>query len=125
MLVYRRSFSARARRALAVLTALSCFWLSAIGSVFHHHAYINTQENGQSVITGTAHTPYAAVAKSQQPGDLSPCLACEWQANSVSVALPSFEVPQPQASADEAISSTSSYIRLLAFDSPSRAPPAA
>src|SRR5438067_1623795 len=85
----------RQLRGFALLTALCCFWASTFGALLH------TDHLLAGVTVPAARTARATTAHASQTSPLQPahvCLACEWQANSVSCALPLFAVePVPHA----------------------------
>src|SRR5947209_2209689 len=83
-------------RGFALLTALCCFWASTFGALLH------TDHLLAGIGSPTARTAHAVSTLSVAPDSASQpghaCLACEWQANSVSCALPVFSVgPVPHA----------------------------
>src|SRR5207302_2032647 len=90
-----RFYSQRTRRALALLTALCCFWMSTVGSLQHFHGASNLADAPGFSRVSAAPAQASQIAAAKAPRTArhpAHCLACEWQANSVSAALPAFQV---------------------------------
>ncbi len=113
-----RFLPVRTRRALALLTALACFWLSAFGALAH------TDCLGLDLPATTGHR--VALSHAAPPAHhQGPCLACEWQANSVSAALPAFALPPTPDTVDRTTVPVQRYVAVISRITSPRAPPAA
>ena len=113
----------RQLRGFALLTALCCFWASTFGALHHtdHLLAGLAIPTARSAHSGAA--AHAALDSPAQPGHV--CLACEWQANSVSCALPVFSVEPPAPTLPAAEPCLTCHIPSSVLLTSSRAPPAA
>jgi hypothetical protein len=124
--VYLWAQTRRSKRALAALTAFVGLWLSACGPFLHTHTLADDL-NALHGLWQSAHSPQSpdtslAAGHVQHPDR---CLACEFQANSVSPALTVFAVAPAPRGVPETIALHRSLPFTRCLETPSRAPPAA
>ncbi|HLJ53875.1 MAG TPA: hypothetical protein VKT77_02495 [Chthonomonadaceae bacterium] len=120
------------RRTCAAIVAFCYFWLSTVVACQHTHHLLDDMAAAMSVgYAARAHlTPHAAgsatqVVISSRPAASAHCFACEWQAASVSPALPAMALALTSPCAPRDVAPTPHCVSLPAPAGSSRAPPLA
>lgn len=120
--------TAKQQRASALVTVLCCLWMSTIGSLFHTDGPLMLPQAGRVTSAGmsAAGGPHLVWTRgsrrAESPGD---CAACQWQANSVSPAMPGFSLTLGLRRIPHTIAALPLYSGVRFSRSSARSPPAA
>ncbi len=113
-------------RVMTALMALCYAFLSLVLPA-HHTAGDADDVRALVCVASSVHSPLPIRTKlsAQVPSHSGRCLACEWQASNVSVAVPLFSIPPPRVQSASIPDARLKSHCTLAVATSSRAPPVA